>query len=141
MDWFAAVDIYCERVGTDFWAEPLNAVSNLSFILAAIWGWVEAKKRGRTDVATIILITLAALIGVGSFLFHTYANAWSGLADVVPIWTFVAIFILVAIHRIGGVRPGRIGIGVAVIAGIIAILFAFGGDGSGSQTTDPTPPR
>ncbi|WP_371169076.1 ceramidase domain-containing protein [Aliiroseovarius sp. 2305UL8-7] len=139
MDWFAAVDIYCERTAPGFWNEPLNAISNLSFILAALWGWIEARKRGRTDLATYVLVILAAMIGVGSFLFHTFANAWSGLADVVPIWTFVAIFILVAIHRIGGVRPGRIGIGVAVVAGIIAILFAFGGDGSGSQTTAPTP--
>lgn len=135
MDWFAAVDIYCERTGPEFWSEPLNALSNLSFILAALWGWVEARKRGRTDLMTSILIVLAALIGIGSFLFHTFANAWSSLADVIPIWTFVALFVLVAIRRIGGVRPGRIGIGLAIVAGLVAILFAFGGDGSGSQTS------
>ncbi|MCK8484862.1 ceramidase [Aliiroseovarius sp. S2029] len=135
MDWFAAVDIYCERTGPDFWSEPLNALSNLSFILAALWGWAEARKRGRTDPMTVILIVLAALIGLGSFLFHTFANAWSGLADVIPIWTFVALFVLVALHRIGGVRPGRIAVGLAVVAGLVAILFAFGSDGSGSQTS------
>lgn len=136
MDWFATIDIYCERTGPEFWAEPLNALSNLSFIFAAIWGWVEAQKRGRTDVVTVILIALATLIGVGSFLFHTFANAWSSLADVIPIWTFVALFVLVAIHRIGGIRSGRIGIGLAIMVGIVAILFAFGGDGGGSQTSD-----
>ncbi|MCK8463860.1 ceramidase [Aliiroseovarius sp. S1339] len=140
MDWFTAIDIYCERTGPEYWAEPLNALSNLSFIAAALWGWVEAKKRDRTDVMTVILIALAAMIGVGSFLFHTFANTWSELADVMPIWTFVLLFVLVAIHRIGGVRPGRIAIGLALIVGVIAVLFAFGGDGSGSQTSAASTP-
>ncbi|WP_298566009.1 ceramidase domain-containing protein [uncultured Aliiroseovarius sp.] len=139
MDWFAAVDIYCERTGADFWSEPLNALSNLSFVVAALWGWREARRRDRTDVMTVVLIALAAAIGVGSFLFHTFANAWSSLADVVPIWTFVALFVLVAIHRIGGVRPGRIGFGLAIAVGVTAVLFAFGGDGSGSQTSAAPP--
>ncbi len=36
MDWFQAVDIYCERTSAAFWAEPVNALSNLSFIAAAL---------------------------------------------------------------------------------------------------------
>lgn len=136
MDWFTPIDIYCERVSAAFWAEPLNAVSNLAFILAALWGWIEAKRRDRLDPMTMVLILLAGMIGIGSFLFHTFANAWSSLADVVPIWTFVLLFVLVALHRVAGIRPGRIGIGVAVVAAIIAVLFAFGGDGSGSQSSD-----
>lgn len=136
MDWFTPIDIYCERVSAAFWAEPLNAISNLAFILAALWGWVEAKRRDRLDPMTMVLILLAGMIGIGSFLFHTFANAWSSLADVVPIWTFVLLFVLVALRRVAGIRPGRIGIGLAVVAAIIAVLFAFGGDGSGSQTND-----
>lgn len=136
MDWFTPIDIYCERVSTAFWAEPLNAISNLAFILAALWGWIEAKRRDRLDPMTMVLILLAGMIGIGSFLFHTFANAWSSLADVIPIWTFVLLFVLVALRRVAGIRPGKIGIGVAVIAAAIAIVFAFGGDGSGSQTSE-----
>lgn len=136
MDWFTPIDIYCERISAAFWAEPLNAVSNLAFILAALWGWIEAKRRDRLDPMTMVLILLAGMIGVGSFLFHTFANAWSSLADVIPIWTFVLLFVLVALRRVAGIRPGRIGIGLAVVAAIIAVLFAFGGDGSGSHTSD-----
>lgn len=138
MDWFTPIDIYCERVSAAFWAEPLNAISNLAFILAALWGWVEAKRRDRLDAMTMVLILLAGLIGIGSFLFHTFANAWSSLADVIPIWTFVLLFVLVALRRVAGIRPGRIGIGLAVIAAAIAVLFAFGGDGSGSQSSTGT---
>ncbi|WP_370458555.1 ceramidase domain-containing protein [Aliiroseovarius sp. PrR006] len=128
--------MYCKRVSAAFWAEPLNAVSNLAFILAALWGWIEAKRRDRLDPMTMALILLAGMIGIGSFLFHTFANAWSSLADVIPIWTFVLLFVLVALRRVAGIRPGRIGIGVAVVAAVIAVLFAFGGDGSGNQTSD-----
>ncbi|WP_133489688.1 ceramidase domain-containing protein [Aliiroseovarius marinus] len=136
MDWFTPIDIYCERVSAAFWAEPLNAISNLAFILAALWGWIEAKRRDRLDPMTMVLILLAGMIGIGSFLFHTFANAWSSLADVIPIWTFVLLFVLAALRRVAGIRPGRIGIGLAVVAAIIAVLFAFGGDGSGNQTSD-----
>ncbi len=31
-----AIDLYCERLGPGLWAEPLNAVTNLAFILAGI---------------------------------------------------------------------------------------------------------
>lgn len=136
MDWFTPIDIYCERVSAAFWAEPLNAISNLAFILAALWGWIEAKRRDLLDPMTMILILLAGMIGIGSFLFHTFANTWSSLADVIPIWTFVLLFILVALRRVAGIQPGKIGIGVAVIAAAIAVLFAFGGDGSGSQISE-----
>ena len=28
--------LYCERLGSGLWAEPINALSNISFLLAAI---------------------------------------------------------------------------------------------------------
>ena len=136
MDWFTPIDIYCERVGTAFWAEPLNAISNISFILAAIWGWVEARRRDRLDLMTGILILLAAMIGVGSFLFHTYANVWSSLTDVVPIWTFVFLFVLVAMRRVAGVNPGKIGIGIAIVLAVVAIIFASG-EGANNDPAQP----
>jgi len=30
---FEPLDIYCERVGSGFWDEPLNAITNISFLL------------------------------------------------------------------------------------------------------------
>jgi len=38
------VDAYCERVGMGVLAEPLNAFSNLSFLLAAWAAWVLASR-------------------------------------------------------------------------------------------------
>ena len=31
------IDLYCERLDSSFWAEPINALTNVAFIIAA-WG-------------------------------------------------------------------------------------------------------
>ncbi|MFN4153667.1 MAG: ceramidase domain-containing protein [Paracoccaceae bacterium] len=138
MDWFRAVDIYCERTSPAFWAEPVNALTNAAFLLAALWGAVEARRREITSPVVWLLIALAALIGVGSFLFHSYATVWAGLADVVPIWTFVAVFVVVALHRIGGLSAG--GITLLVIALVLAatLLVMLGSNGPPPEA--PRPP-
>lgn len=121
MDWFQAVDIYCERTSAAYWAEPFNALSNLAFPLAALWAAVAARRRGLGQPILWILITMAALIGFGSFLFHTHANRWSELADTLPIWSFVGAFVLTAMHHIGGMAPAK----VARVAGFIALAVVL----------------
>ena len=32
--WTRQIDIYCERLGPGFWAEPVNALSNGAFLVA-----------------------------------------------------------------------------------------------------------
>lgn len=130
MDWTAPIDIYCERLGSEYWAEPWNAVSNISFILAAIWGLHVARQRGDLGPVNLLMITLVAMIGVGSYLFHTHANLWSELTDVIPIWSFVALAVLVGTHRIGGVRPGRIAVVAAIVVAIVVVVVAMSEPGS-----------
>ena len=103
MDWFSAVDIYCERLAPGYWAEPVNALSNLAFPAAALWAWITARQTG-TDAAGRLLIVLGGLIGVGSYLFHTHAVTWAELADTVPIWGFVGAYVLAVVLRMHG-RP------------------------------------
>ena len=76
---------------------------------------------------------MAALIGVGSFLFHTFANTWSEYADTIPIWSFVAAFVFVAMHRIGGVKPGRIGAIALGVAAVIVVMTLASGEGEAGQ--------
>ena len=68
---------YCER-GLDpgFWAEPVNAVTNAGFILAGLVGlWLLARRPGeRAKALPLLLILNLFVIGIGSFLFHTYAT-------------------------------------------------------------------
>lgn len=134
MDWFAAVDIYCERTGPGLWAEPLNAVSNLSFIAGALWGAIVAKAAGNRSFDAWLLIGMAGLIGIGSGLFHTFAQTWAEFADTIPIWSFVAVFVLVALHRFAGMGWGRVAAwAVGVVAAAVATVVFLA---SGASSTD-----
>ena len=61
-----AVDLYCERLDAALWAEPVNALSNLAFVLGALVLWRVPAAR--------VPAALLALVGVGSFVFHTWAT-------------------------------------------------------------------
>jgi len=89
MDWFNAVDGYCERVDAAFWSEPINAITNVTFLIAAIWVW----RRPKLTIMGRVLMIILALIGIGSFLFHTFAQTWTGLADVLPIIVCILVYI------------------------------------------------
>lgn len=97
-----SIDIYCERVGPAFWAEPVNAITNAAFLLAAWYGWRLAKREGVADWAIAVLAGLTAAIGVGSFLFHTFAERWAGIADVTPIGLFILAYAFFSIPRFFG---------------------------------------
>ncbi|HRO12509.1 ceramidase domain-containing protein [Amaricoccus sp.] len=105
MDWFRAVNSYCERTGPEYWSEPVNAVTNAAFLLAAWLAWrMAARARdGAGDRAGQGLALILAAIGVGSFLFHTHARVWAMLADVVPIQVFILVYLAVATVRFFGV--------------------------------------
>ncbi len=131
MDWFRPVDIYCERTDPGFWAEPVNALTNLAFILAALIGWFAAKRAGRLDRWTKLLIALVALVGVGSGLFHTFAQAWSGAADVLAILLFIIAYLGLSLWRYFGARPAE------AAAGAVAFLFFAAGLRSAAAATLP----
>ncbi len=141
MDWTQAVDIYCERTSPAYWAEPVNAASNASFVLAALWAAYEARKRGLTQPILWILIPMAGLIGIGSYLFHTHANRWSELADTLPIWSFVGLFVLTAMHYVGGMPVARVlrVAGFIVVAVVATIWLLASGEGadSAAHAADP----
>ena len=84
--WFNSVDIYCERLDASFWAEPINAITNLSFIVAGLFIW-----RLRTPRSNLMAI-LMILIGLGSFSFHTFGNRLTGLFDVLAIALYLVAF-------------------------------------------------
>lgn len=88
MAWTDPVDIYCERLGPGLTAEPLNALSNLGFVLAGLWLLRRALVRGE-PASLKVLPALIVLIGLGSAAFHTFAVKWAEVLDVL----FIALFI------------------------------------------------
>lgn len=120
MDW-APVDIYCERLEPGLWAEPINALTNLAFLLAAIIVW----PRVRGDVAAELLALSIALIGICSGLFHTLAVGWAGAADSLSIAVFILIYLYTATTRLFG-APWWGGL-LAVVAFFPYAIFATQG--------------
>ena len=98
MGWSRQVDGYCERLGPEYWAEPLNAVTNAAFLVAAAAMW---RRAAGLPVARVLCLILAA-IGVGSFLFHTHATAWASLADTSPIGVFILVYLYAANRHFWG---------------------------------------
>ena len=101
---------YCERgMNPAFWAEPLNAISNAAFLLAALLA-LMSWQRHRHDLSGVprdsrmelALVVLVAVIGTGSFLFHTFATRWAMLADVIPISVFMVVYLGYALRRFVG---------------------------------------
>ena len=95
MDLSKPIDIYCERLDIGIWAEPINAVTNIAFILAAIIMWLRCKNLVEGRILSFLLFS----IGCGSFLFHTYAQTWAALLDVTAILIFILTYIFVANRR------------------------------------------
>jgi len=103
MNWLAPVDAYCERTGPDYWAEPLNALTNLAFLIAAAVLWPRLRGPGMGTGRA--LVAVLAVIGIGSWLFHTHANRLAELADVLPILGFILLYLYAASRDFLGARP------------------------------------
>lgn len=124
------VSCYCERaLNPDFWAEPLNAMSNLAFLIATLLAYTDLRVRGpkRGDKALLGLIGLLMAVGAGSFMFHTFATGWARLADVTPIAAFITLYMVLALHWFLGINlPGALAIAAALVAMTLA-MFLCGG--------------
>ncbi len=87
---YESMDIYCERVSAHFWSEPINALTNIFIFLAGVVGYLKAKSLDRLKERRHIFFcsVIAMITGVGSFLFHTYANRLTMWMDIIPITVF-----------------------------------------------------
>lgn len=120
----AAIDLYCERTSPGFWAEPVNALTNLSFVLAAIAIMGLMRRDGiRASAPAVFLTANMACIGIGSFLFHTLANRWTMFADVLPIFIYQMAFLVLYARNIGGLAPSRVAALVLVYV-LVSVGFA-----------------
>ena len=118
------VFLYCERGTSEaLSAEPINAVSNIAFLLAALVGLHLLQRRPREEQSAdqFLLIGLVALIGFGSLAFHLFATQVTELADVVPIGVFMLVYLGFALNRFLGVPPGFT---VLLVLGFTAIMGA-----------------
>ena len=116
------IDLYCERTGAGLWSEPVNALTNLAFVLAAALLLRRMDTRTPADVRA--LAWLLALIGAGSLVFHTVAQRWASVLDIAFIAIFVVVFIQRALVRLHGLHSGTAmvaTVGVIMLSAAIAV--------------------
>jgi hypothetical protein len=126
MDW-SKVYSYCERGGDPgFWAEPLNAISNGAFVIAGLIGAWQLARSPRKDLALFewLLVVLVICIGIGSFMFHTYATVWAIPFDTIPISLFMLAYLGYALRRFAG-APWIVVI-AALIGFYLSVRYAQG---------------
>jgi hypothetical protein len=110
------IDLYCERRGPGLLAEPINALSNVSFLIAAWAAWQLAERSNRLSPEIWVLLALAVAVGFGSLVFHTYATTWALALDVAPILLFQVWFLWLYTRGVIGMRP-------ELAAGLIAAFL------------------
>lgn len=110
---------YCERGGLGLFDEPLNAISNLAFLLSAWAAWRLARRSRALSSGLRMLIVLCITVGVGSALWHTFATPWALVLDLVPIMLFQLCFLSLYGHHVARLRTPV----------IIALLVLFVGAG------------
>ncbi|MEV7339751.1 ceramidase domain-containing protein [Streptomyces sp. NPDC093544] len=123
MNWNEHLDEYCERGSAAFWAEPVNALTNFAFVVAALAVWRILRPYRRVPADIGLLVPFMALIGIGSFAFHTLATRWSQALDVVPITLFVLFCLACILRRFYGLPWRRCVLGVA---GFVVFTAVFG---------------
>jgi hypothetical protein len=133
--WSEPLSLYCERVDASFWAEPVNALTNLAFLVAAAAAYAAWRRSEARDPFGLALIGVTVAIGVGSFAFHTLATRGAVWLDVIPIAIFVYGYFLFALLRIFQLAAGPALAIVAIFAlasqGVSYVLPAGALNGSG----------
>ena len=86
--------MYCERTTNYLFAEPLNATSNLFFIISA---YVLKRKH---NVKDNIFSYLIYFIGISSFFWHIFNNNLTAFLDTLSIILFISIYLFRFYYRI-----------------------------------------
>jgi Ceramidase len=120
--WSTPVHLYCERMAVGFWAEPVNAATNVAFLVTAFCAFARWRRAGGTDDGALALICVTVLVGCGSFGFHTLATRGAMLLDVIPIAAFIYGYLLLALRRYVNLSRLWSSVRVAAFAGVSTIV-------------------
>lgn len=98
----------CERILGGFWGQPVNSITSLAFVVAAV---VVARRTDRYLVAFAL-----AGVGFGSLVFHGPMPAWGDWAHDVTLDWLVVVVALTSLDRTRFAWPAL---------GLLAVAIAF----------------
>ena len=91
---------YCERIGSGPFSEPLNALTNLAFVVAAVLAARRIRDFRELSLGTRLLPWSLGLVAVGSALYHILRSPGTYLLDVIPLTVFIAGSLYLALRRL-----------------------------------------
>lgn len=117
------VDAYCERVAPGLWGEPLDSVSNLAFLVAAVlvWRLAQGSRLGRG------LAVLIGLVFVAGTAFHLLATRWAATADTLSILVFALAYAALFPYVFYGVRPRLAWLAAPAFLAVTVVTALLGG--------------
>jgi ceramidase len=131
------VDLYCERLAPGLFGEPLNALSNAAFFIAAWLLARDARRLGALRPDVVVLVALIVLVGIGSATFHMVATTAAQWLDVVPILFFQLAFLWIYARRVMRWTPLASALAVAAFFGACLYARAFSAPLNGSLAYAP----
>jgi len=119
-DYLETPDCYCERLRGekpgDVWiAQPINTLTNLSFVFGGLliaysadtrafpskeW-WMKSNLMTQDKLYPIVLALNACLLGVGSSFLHASFTTWGRQLDMIAMYLLGTSFILYPLLRMG----------------------------------------
>ena len=89
---------WCERVSPSIFREPINAFSNVGFMITGlIMFWILSKEDNKTNDFTgltnisILYASVVIFLGPGSFLMHGTHSYWGQWIDNVSMVTYIIV--------------------------------------------------
>ncbi|MEC5398489.1 hypothetical protein [Uliginosibacterium sp. H1] len=137
MNLLESIDRYCERTDASWWSEPVNALTNLAFVLAAWW---LLRRQYPADVRPEVrrLAVLLGLIGVCSGIFHVSGTVLGAILDVASIALFILFYLFRFLRRVLYWQMAPAFLAVLALLGADRAVAAIGSLGlNGSESYIP----
>lgn len=115
--------LHCERQNTQSFFEPLNSISNAAFLISAYYAHKYIKENKIQDKNIQKLPYVIGLMGIGSFMFHSFRNQITNYADVIPIYFFIVFSIFIALQKL--IKKKSLVYSLIVTFGIVQLGIYF----------------
>lgn len=95
---------YCEPALFTYFLEPINAISNISFLISGFFILRLLKKNNVKEEIYYGLCLLITFVGIGSILWHSYKHPITLFLDFLPINLFILTSFYILVKKITGRR-------------------------------------
>lgn len=101
---------YCERISNYIFAEPVNLITNLAFIISAFFVYKMLKAKNVKNSIYNFFPWIIFLISLGSSLWHLYGSPITLPFDAVPVYIFLGLSLFLLLENLSKSAKLKFGI-------------------------------